>query len=236
MTAPLIGIPTSIRNSRGIEQALVNASYVLAVDQAGGMPVLLPPQISDEARSALMARVDGLMLTGGEDVDPALYNESPDPHLGSISQVRDAAEIAALNTAFERGIPILAICRGLQILNVMRGGSLYQDVPSQIAGALDHSVQEPRRGPAHTVGVVPDSRLARIVGASTLEVNSRHHQSVKHLGSGLVAVAHSSDGVVEALELPGDQFVVAVQWHPEDMVGEFDSARRLFAAFVEECR
>ncbi|MEO9256334.1 MAG: gamma-glutamyl-gamma-aminobutyrate hydrolase family protein, partial [Tepidiformaceae bacterium] len=102
--------------------------------------------------------------------------------------------------------------------------------------ALDHSVQEPRRGPAHTVGVVPDSRLARIVGASTLEVNSRHHQSVKHLGSGLVAVAHSSDGVVEALELPGDQFVVAVQWHPEDMVGEFDSARRLFAAFVESCR
>lgn len=214
---------------------VLNASYVLAVQQAGGVPVLLPPQLSPDARSALLARIDGLMLTGGEDVDPALYNEMPHQKLGSISQSRDAAEIAALNAAFERIIPILAICRGLQIVNVMRGGSLYQDIPSQVDGALDHSVQEPRCGPAHTVEVASDSRLAGIVGAPTLEVNSRHHQAVKRLGTGLVAVAHAHDGVIEALELPGDQFVVAVQWHPEDMVSEFDSARRLFAAFVEVC-
>jgi putative glutamine amidotransferase len=236
VTTPLVGITTSLRSSPGIDQALINTSYIQAVQQAGGVPVLLPPQLSAEARAELLSRIDGLVLTGGQDVDPALYHEPPHEKLGATSPLRDATELDAIRAGLGRQIPILAICRGLQILNVARGGSLVQDIPSQVEGALLHSVQEPRCGPAHVVELRAGSRLAEISGATSIQVNSRHHQSAERLGARLEAVGHAPDGVVEALELPGAPFVVAVQWHPEDMVGEFESARRLFSAFVKACR
>jgi len=230
---PLIGITTGLA-AKGPPGAQINASYLLAVQAAGGVPVLLPPHLSSEARDRLVCTLDALLLTGGGDVDPARYAEAPHAETRAISDERDTLEVAALRAALDREVPVLAICRGMQVLNVALGGSLYQHIPDAYPGsAVRHATPEPREGPAHTVDVVGDSRLAEIAAARSIEVNSRHHQAVNRLGEGLLVVARAPDGVIEATEMPGYQaFLVGVQWHPEDMAGHFDSADRLFAAFM----
>lgn len=230
---PIIGITTGLA-AKGAPGAQVNASYLLAVQQAGGVPLLLPPHLSLEACGQLLATLDALLLTGGGDVAPALYGEAPHPEARGISVERDTLEVAALHTALDREVPVLAICRGMQVLNVARGGSLHQHIPDAYPDStISHAVPEPREGPAHDVAVAGGSRLAEIAGATTIAVNSRHHQAVDRPGRGIEVVARAPDGVVEGMELPGyPAFFVGVQWHPEDMVGHFDSADRLFAAFV----
>ncbi|MBE0607929.1 MAG: gamma-glutamyl-gamma-aminobutyrate hydrolase family protein, partial [Dehalococcoidia bacterium] len=156
-----------------------------------------------------------------------------------VSEARDTLEFAAIEAAERLGMPVLAICRGMQVLNVALGGSLVQDIPSMVEGALAHSVQEPRHGQAHGVEVESGSRLAGIVGGTRVEVNSRHHQAIDRLGEGLVVTGKAPDGIIETVEAPGQRFVVGVQWHPEDMAGHpgiGESANRLFAALVEAAR
>lgn len=235
MSTPLVGIAMSIRADRAPEQALLNASYIEAVQSAGGLPVLLPPQLSPSALAALFDQLDGLLLTGGGDINPEWYDEPPHDSVRGVSTARDATEVAAIELARARALPLLAICRGMQMLNVALGGSLVQDIPTHVANAIAHAVPEPRYGPAHAVSVKPGSRLAGIVGGTDIEVNSRHHQSMRELGKGLEPVAWAPDGVIEGVELPHERFVVGVQWHPEDMIDEYDSARRLFAAFLAAC-
>lgn len=233
----LVAVTTgSTFDRRGFERATINLSYLRAIEGAGLVPLILAPDLLPGALEAAMERVCGLVLTGGGDVAPARYGAVADETIIGVSEARDSLEIDALRLAGERELPVLAICRGLQILNVSLGGSLVQDIPSMVEGAHGHSVEEPRQGPAHEVEVMSGSRLAEILGQGVMPVNSRHHQAAARLGDGLVVSALGTDGVIEGLELPGERFVVAVQWHPEDMVGHFESARKLFGAFADAMR
>jgi putative glutamine amidotransferase len=234
---PVIGVTTSITVGKAPEGAYVNSAYLGSVQQAGGVPLPLPPQLSGTALESLMSRVDGLLLTGGGDVDPALFGEAPHPTVHEVAPARDSLEMSAIRLGLERSLPILAICRGIQVLNVALGGSLYQDVGSDPGTQLRHSQGEPRDHPTHKVKLVPGSRLARVLGADEVEVNSMHHQAVKDVAPGLVAVGWAPDQVIEAVESEdAARFVLAVQWHPEELVGHSEPARRLFAGFVDAAR
>ncbi len=222
----LVGL-TASSSSEGRERIQLNASYARAVELAGGIPLIIPAQASLDTLREMMAAADRLLLTGGGDVNPARYGEAAHPAVAGVSDQRDSAEEAVLNLALDRRLPILAICRGMQVLNVALGGTLVQDITSERPGSLVHG---PRAD--HLVQVAPGSRLREILGTDAPEVNSRHHQAIGTLGHGLQAVAWSSDGVVEGIEMPG-QWVVGVQWHPEDLIGDSEAARRLFAGFLE---
>ena len=231
---PLVGVTTSVTVDRYPERAYLNSAYVRAVELAGGAPVLLPPPLGADARDALWARLDGLLLTGGGDVDPQHFGEPRHPTLVEVSEARDALELELAGRALAQGLPLLAICRGIQVLNVALGGSLHQNIPSEPGSPLAHSQTERRHQPTHHVKVREGSRLAAILGTHEVDVNSFHHQALARLGRGLAAVAWAPDGIVEGVEetAGGDRFVVGVQWHPEDLVEHDPAARRLFAAFV----
>jgi putative glutamine amidotransferase len=236
---PLIGVTTSI-TARTVasplrpERAYVNSAYVAAVQHAGAVPLLLPPQLDDAARGALLERLDGVLLTGGGDIDPARFDEPAHPTVSDVSLARDALEIALVEHAIDRDLPILAVCRGLQVLNVALGGSLYQDVGTDPGTQLAHSQTAPRHVPTHGVKITPGSRLAGVLGVDALGVNSLHHQAIKSLGRGLRVVAAAEDGIVEGAELDDPaRFALGVQWHPEEMVAESEPARRLFRALVD---
>jgi len=233
----LIGVSASITVGQHPERAFVNSAYLHAVQQAGGVPVVLPPQLSVASLRELANELDGLLLTGGGDVDPALFGEAPHASLYDVAPARDTLETAVLHRALERRVPVLAICRGVQVLNVALGGSLHQDVGTELGTQLPHSQKEPRDQPTHKVKLTPGSRLAETLGTDELEVNSMHHQAINRLGRGLVAVAWAPDQVVEGAELPdASRFVLGVQWHPEELVGHSEPARRLFAALVAAAR
>jgi putative glutamine amidotransferase len=208
--------------------------YLESVRRAGGEPIEVV--VGGESPEQILSRVDGLMLTGGGDVDPKLYGEKPHETFEAAETGRDEFEIALAKAAVQKGIPLLAICRGMQVLNVAMGGTLYQDIPSQVTGALHHSVPQPRAGSAHEVWISKDSLLSALLkdhmeDGETCHVNSRHHQSVRDVASGFDVTATSPDGVIEAMEKPGAVYCIAVQWHPENFwrTGEF---RELFEGLV----
>jgi len=209
--------------------------YLESVRRAGGEPVEV--LVGGEAPEQILARVDGLVLTGGGDVDPKLYGEARHDTFQAAETGRDDFEIKLARAAVVKGIPLLAICRGMQVLNVAMGGTLFQDIPSQVTGALEHSVPQPRAGSAHEVWVSKGSQLSTLLAdhmedGETCHVNSRHHQSVKDAAKGFDVTATSPDGVVEAMEKIDAPFCVAVQWHPENFwrTGEF---RELFEGLVK---
>jgi putative glutamine amidotransferase len=209
--------------------------YLESVRRAGGDPIEVV--VDGEDPQHLLSRVDGLMLTGGGDVDPTLYGETPHATFQAAETGRDTFEINLARAAVASGVPLLAICRGMQVLNVAMGGTLLQDIPSQVTGALTHSLPQPRHQIAHEVWVSKGSRLAALLAdhmedGETCHVNSRHHQSVERVADGFEVTATSPDGVIEAMEKPGAPFCVAVQWHPENFwrTGEF---RELFEGLVE---
>lgn len=209
--------------------------YLESVRRAGGEPVEVA--VGGEEPEQILSRVDGLVLTGGGDVDPQLYGEAPHETFQAAESGRDQFEIALARAAVARRIPVLAICRGMQVLNVAMGGTLFQDIPSQVTGALQHAVPQPRAGAAHEVWVTTGSTLSELLkdhmeDGETCHVNSRHHQSVKDVAKGFEVTATSPDGVIEAMEKPGGAFCVAVQWHPENFwrTGEF---RELFEGLVQ---
>lgn len=205
--------------------------YVESVKRAGGEPTVLDPS-DDPVRS--LDRVDALLLTGGLDVDPALYGEAAHPTT-EVDHVRDRFEIPLSRAAVARDMPLFAICRGVQVLNVAAGGTLVQDIPSAVTSELAHSIDAPKDHMAHAVRVTPGTRLAASLGAApsleTCAVNSRHHQAVGRVAPSFVVSAVSEDGVVEAIERPEAAFCVGVQWHPENFwkTGEFAG---LFGDFV----
>ncbi|MCC6382107.1 MAG: gamma-glutamyl-gamma-aminobutyrate hydrolase family protein [Dehalococcoidia bacterium] len=229
---PLVGLTTSLA-MRAPVRAQLNVAYIQAVERAGGLPVLLPPSLGPRALSGLLGRLQAVVLTGGGDVDPARYGEERHPTVEGDLPERDALEEEVVRDAIARNLPILAVCRGQQMLNVARGGSLCQDIPSALPHAVAHAGRDEGDNHLHEVRVEPESRLAAVLGGDRFRVNSRHHQAVARLGDGLVPVAWSPDGVVEGLELPGRRFALAVQWHPEDMAVAGDAAAmRLFQALV----
>jgi putative glutamine amidotransferase len=236
--APLIGVTTSVTLGAYPERAYVNAAYLRAVQGAGGVPVLLPPHLDEASREALWERLDGLLLTGGGDIDPARFGATPHPKVSEVSPARDALEIAVTRRALAADVPLLAVCRGIQVLNVTLGGTLWQDLPSERPGALNHSQTERRDAPTHRVKVMGEgTRLGAVLGALEIEVNSFHHQAIRRLGEGLREVAWAEDGVIEGVELLGSHpFALGVQWHPEDLVERDEAARRLFRALVAAAR
>jgi putative glutamine amidotransferase len=210
-------------------------SYCRSVALAGGAPALIPPNLGENAWRALYRRLDGLLLSGGVDVSPALYGEEPHPMLGKVDDSLDEAELVLTRWALADGMPLLGVCRGIQVLNVAAGGSLYQDLPAQYPGALQHRCSPPdypSTHRAHAVHVEPGSRLAAILGAHQIAVNSRHHQAVKSVAAGLYVSARAPDGVIEGIESEGERFVVGVQWHPENLADDDPQMLALFEALV----
>jgi putative glutamine amidotransferase len=213
-----------------MRELALGMSYPRSVEAAGALPVVLAPVDVDHVE-ALVERVDGLMLSGGPDIHPSAYGAEPHPALGPTERDLDLFELTLVRAADARGMPILAICRGLQMLNVARAGTLIQDLPDEIGSEINHRQEQPGRVPTHEIRVEPGSRLEGVMGREGHDVNSFHHQAVNRLGRHLREVAWAPDGVVEAIEDPARDFLVAVQWHAESLAWREDQAG-LFAAFV----
>jgi putative glutamine amidotransferase len=238
MVAPLIGITTSVTVDKTPERAYVNGAYIRAVQAAGGIPVLLTPHFTAEVQAALWERLDGLVLTGGGDIEPSRFGEVGHPTVDEVSPARDDLELGLTRRAVTEDVPLFAICRGIQVLNVALGGTLVQDIPSEWPNALAHAQSAPRHEATHAVKIMGEgTHLGRVLGTLEIEVNSLHHQAIKRLGDGLREVAWAPDGIVEGVEMPGDgRFVVGVQWHPEELVTHDQAARNLFDALVDAAR
>jgi putative glutamine amidotransferase len=233
MSKPLIGIGSDVLISQGErDRAFVFTTYVEALRRAGAMPVLIPPQ--PENAVPLLDGLDGLVLAGGEDCDPAAYGQERHPTCAPMDHRRQSNDLTLAKTARERGIPTLGICLGMQMMNVAAGGTLIQDIESAIDTRIGHA-SEPSDRARHEVTVEPSTLTGRIIGERELTVNSSHHQAVGDIAPGLVPTAHAPDGVVEGIEDPKHPFYVGVQWHPEDMAGE-TCAEKLFAALVEAAK
>ncbi|TCP65440.1 gamma-glutamyl-gamma-aminobutyrate hydrolase family protein [Baia soyae] len=227
----MIGITTFIELDEFIK---IRRAYANSVATAGGVPVLLSPIVDEKLAEELADRLDGLLLSGGGDINPIHYQEEPHPTLDLVCDIRDQYEFQLAKAFMNRKKPILAICRGAQVLNVVLGGTLIQDVPSQVTTDLPHSQEADRHIATHTIQIDPQSKLAEILDQCQIDVNSFHHQSVKDLPETCQATAYTSDGVVEAFEYQGDQFALAVQWHPEAMTHD-EYSLKLFRYFVEKC-
>jgi putative glutamine amidotransferase len=243
MERPLVALTTWMVPEAGSHrqpQAGIYGAYVHALADAGLAAVLVTPLHDAASIEAILARCDGLVLSGGEDVDPARYGQTPVVPLDDVSAERDAMEWQALELAYARSLPVLAICRGVQVLNVFRGGTLWQDLPSQQPGAAAHQQTAPWGSPAHEIEVRAGSRLhAALGGATRVAVNSYHHQAIRDLAADLEVTAATGDGVIEAVEAVGARWVLGVQWHPERYLPDAPPShpdRRLFRAFADAVR
>lgn len=231
---PLIGVTTSsFTSDTGWDYNRAYVAIIQAVEEAGGLPVLVPISIGDEALREIYERLDGLLLPGGGDIRPNIYGADMHPLTDNIDDARDRVELNITRWAVGDDIPVLGICRGHQVLNVALGGTLIQDVPSEIGVDISHNVTVPRNSRPHEVNIDPGSRLAAILGTNQIAVNSLHHQSVGEAAPDACITAYSPDGVVEAIEVPNKKFVLSVQWHPEDLYRDDPAMKRLFKAFVE---
>ena len=226
---------TSDTRLGGAHRVRLNSAYVTALENAGLVPLVVPPLVNDAAARTIVSRVDGLVLTGGEDVDPAFYGQPRAEKSGVPNEYRDRTEIALIKAARELGKPVLAICRGPQILNVALGGTLIQDIPSEVPGALEHNTHDERASRVHDVTIDAGSRIATAIGETSITVNSLHHQSIKDVAPGLRVTARAPDGIIEAVESDSDEWwVMAVQWHPEEMNDSPEPwDRGIFKAFAD---
>lgn len=233
MSKPVIGIGTDVAVTPGKrDQAFTYATYTEALRRAGAIPLLIPPQ--PENAADVLDSVDGIVLAGGFDCDPAIYGEDQHPTVEPMDPRRQENDLTLAKLARERGIPTLGICLGLQVMNVAAGGTLIQDIGSQVKTQLEHA-SEPEDRARHDVDLDGSTKLGSIIGNRRINVNSSHHQAIGEVAAGLRVAAHAPDGIVEGVEDPQHPFYVGVQWHPEDMPGE-DSASRLFGAFVEAAK
>ncbi|MBF0501841.1 MAG: gamma-glutamyl-gamma-aminobutyrate hydrolase family protein [Candidatus Riflebacteria bacterium] len=245
---PLIGMTyseTSVRDEQMKIRTYCGRNYYMALQRAGARVILLPPVDSRDEMNSLLDMVDGLLLPGGEDVDPRYQNEDPSPLLGGVNPYRDAFELEITRLAFARRIPTLGICRGIQVMAIALGGSVHQDITS-LKNVIQHSQNAPRWAASHRISFEsgagknrmsgkagPGSRLAGWMNVSETHVNSFHHQSVNNVPVGLHVVARTGDGLIEAMESVDNRIFVGVQWHPEELASGGDElAERLFSGFV----
>jgi putative glutamine amidotransferase len=234
---PLIGVPTGREKSQrffGLALYIMNQTYVRALEQLGALPVLIPLQMSEATLRGIFERLDGLLLPGGEDMDPSTYHAERHPQLGATDKERDRTELLLTEWALAEGMPVLGVCRGVQVINVACGGTLYQDLHSERPDFAKHDYFPPnfeRFRISHAVKIEADSRLAHALGEQH-EVNSMHHQGINRVGAGLRPVAVTDDGLVEAVEVPELPYVVGVQWHPEELARTDSHSSRLFYDFV----
>ena len=233
---PAVAVTATTELIRGVVRVRANASYTRSLASAGVRPYILPVLPPADA-DAMLDGMTGLVLTGGEDVDPKYYGAVAHPQLGEIHADRDEFEIALARAAYARRIPTLAICRGIQVVNVALGGSLLQDIPSEWPNALAHDSAGPRDERVHEVSVDAESALAAALGATKLPVNSFHHQAVADVAAAFRIVARATDGVIEGIESADPTWwMLGVQWHPEELASTPEAwDRRLFAAFAAAC-
>lgn len=224
---PLIGIAGDIEDRNGKTYLYIDLRYGKMVEEAGGIPVLLHPA---DSTGEVVSKIDGLLLSGGEDIHPRYYGEEPQYPMTLSPDLRTEFETSLLKESMEKSIPVLGICHGMQLINVALGGTLYQDLPSQKKDAMEHRLKDKR----HIVDVDGDSLLYTILGIGELNVTSTHHQAVKKLGKGLGVCAAAEDGIIEAFEGPDYPFLIGVQWHPEKEPDEYSN--RLFLRFIESCK
>lgn len=233
MSHPLIGITAChVTTAEGHPAVRILRAYVTAIADAGGVPILIPPELDEPSWRTLLSRLDGVLFSGGADIGLDHFAGEPHPTV-DVEEQRDAIELPLLRATVEADKPLLGICRGLQVMNVALGGTLYTHIIDQLPGALQHDWHDkPRSTLAHPVRVEEGTRLAEILGAPMLRVNTLHHQGIKDLAPNLKATAYAPDGLIEGIELPENKFALAVQWHPEWMT-EHKEMRSLFKAFVE---
>ncbi|MGZ4231398.1 MAG: gamma-glutamyl-gamma-aminobutyrate hydrolase family protein [Solirubrobacteraceae bacterium] len=242
---PLIAVTTSemrVQNSDGLtrhdeppqEEMALGLKYLRAIEQAGGIPVVVPP-LDLDAIEPLLAGVAGVCLSGGPDLDPVAYGARRHELTGPSWESLDRCELALARSADERRLPVLAICRGLQVLNVARGGTLHQHLPDVVGDRIAHRQTEAGSRPTHWVSMAAGGRLPGILGSRRRMVNSFHHQAIAELGDGLRPAAWASDGTIEAVEAVDREFVIGVQWHAECLVARYEHAA-LFDAFVQASR
>ncbi|MGC9068618.1 MAG: gamma-glutamyl-gamma-aminobutyrate hydrolase family protein [Thermoprotei archaeon] len=243
---PFVGITSYTVNGASIERPkrptayeytfqIVSMDYVLAVIRAGGVPVVIPPTTDETLLESYVEKLDGFIFTGGDDISPYFYGESPVRGLGTVDVERDIYELKLIKMILDRKKPLLAICRGIQVLNVALGGTLYQDLPTEHPSKINHSYTVSSKSyPSHYVRIDEKSKLAKITGTLRIAVNSFHHQAIKTLGKGLRAVAWSDDDIVEAVELEEENFVLGVQWHPETMTEKDIYSQKIFNALINE--
>ena len=242
-TRPVVGIPTqTLQSLGGISESIppswvMSQRYILTLTTAGAIPWMIP-LVDDATLRGVYDELDAVFLPGGADIDPLTYGAAPHPLCDKTDRERDRVEVSLARWALEEQKPVLGVCRGMQLINIAAGGTLYQDLATEKQGSIKHdyfpfSAQNYSRDYlAHEVTVNEGSRLAGIVGAGSLRVNSMHHQGVRDLGAGLVATAEAPDGLVEALEGEDDSYLVAVQWHPEALTDNDERTRRLFTDFI----
>lgn len=230
---PIIGITVNrSTDSHGQEIASVTQAYLDAVVQAGGVPTLIPASLGDGGGQALYQRLDGILFSGGGDIAVEYSGGQEHPQVSGVEPLRDTLELSLLRAAVADGKPILGICRGCQLLNVGLGGTLYTHIADQLLGALKHDMPSNKRTfLAHTVMIEAETGLGAILGEPVLSVNSHHHQGLDAIGSGLRVAGRAPDGLVEAIEISGHPFGLAVQWHPEWLTNQ-PSMRNLFSRFV----
>ena len=228
---PIIGLVPLIDEKK--ESFWMLPGYMDGITEAGGIPVMLPLTHDEGEIEELLDHMHGILLTGGHDVSPALYNEKPLKECAQTIEERDRMEMILLKKTLERDMPVLGICRGIQFLNVFAGGTLYQDLPTQRPTKTEHHQSPPYDIPVHEVTIKDDSKLFKLLGKSSIRVNSYHHQAIKDIGEDLKIMAISEDGLIEAVEMPDKRFVWAVQWHPEFAYKKDDVQRKIFEEFVK---
>ncbi|MBM3236793.1 gamma-glutamyl-gamma-aminobutyrate hydrolase family protein [Candidatus Poribacteria bacterium] len=250
---PIIGITcgsdvsVSSTGGRVYRQNSVGFDYISAIEHAGGTPIVLPIVENQECISSFIDIMDGLLLSGGGDIEPSFFNEEPIPELGNIDPDRDRVEMLLAKAALEQDLPVLAICRGIQVLNVAAGGTLYQDISQAKAFGvgepcehskeiLKHRQSAPGWHASHTIQIEPSSLMYEMFGKQTGRVNSFHHQAVRDSAAGFYISARSIDGIIEAIESKEYRFMLGVQFHPEMMFQHHPEAANIFAAFVKACK
>ncbi|MHC4663649.1 MAG: gamma-glutamyl-gamma-aminobutyrate hydrolase family protein [Planctomycetota bacterium] len=243
MSQPVIGITTGTVARGGNDSTLVSQyydavpqAYGRSIETVGGLPILLPTLGNADIAPGLLERIDGLLLAGGDDVNPLAVGEEPHAGLGSIDPERDTVELALVKAAFNSDMPILGICRGIQVLALALGGLVYQDVNEIEGNSLKHRQLAPRWCATHTVMLGSGSIAEKVLGGSRIETNSFHHQAVRKVPKGFEVSGHADDGVIEAIECAEKRFVLGVQWHAEHMTERHKHAESLFRAFVDSAQ
>lgn len=235
MPGSIVALTATTKEFGGMMRVRLNEAYVDAVREAGLTPLVIPPISAGEV-PAIADAVAGIVLTGGEDVDPAHYAATPGAQTTSVHARRDECELALARIAHERRIPTLAICRGIQLVNVAFGGTLVQDIPSERPSKIRHDLAEKRAERVHDVRIDPDSKLGRVIGDESIQVNSSHHQAIGKVADRLRVSGRAPDGIIEGAEwVADDWWMLAVQWHPEELTRDDKPwDRRLFHAFAEQ--
>ncbi len=233
---PIIGLTSSYLKNEETEQVFSPCSYLNAIRHFGGIPLLIPTLATDEELETLIDLCDGIILSGGNDIDPAIFGEEILNDTVVIAPERDKDETKVCGLAMERKLPILGICRGIQVMNVYFGGTLYQDIPAQLKTEVSHRMEKPYHRSSHNCILEKDSPLYALVGEETIMVNSHHHQALKTIAPGFLSMGRCEDGVIEAIYHPDEKYIWGVQWHPEKIWDIESSSAKVFEAFIAACR